>query len=81
MHISHICQRRVEEFDRENYYQFKNKTWVDGWNTYNFLTERAEELRFSAFERGRQGTQIYVKMKKFPILFKLTSSKQSLKNR
>ena len=52
-----------------------------GRNTYNFLTERAEELQFSAFERGRQGTQIYVRMKKFPILSKLTSAKQSLKNR
>ena len=45
---------------------------MGGWNTYNFLTERAGELRFSAFEEGLWVTQIYVK---------ITSAKQSFKNR
>ena len=54
---------------------------MGGRNTYNFLTERAGELRFSAFEEGLWVTQIYVKIKKFPMLSILTSAKKSFKNR
>jgi hypothetical protein len=52
-----------------------------GYDAYNFLTKRAGELRFLAFERGSLGTEPLVKIKMFESISKPTLAKQSWKDR
>ena len=62
-----------------NYYRFWKKTWVDGI-LITFNENGRQAAVFSIQKKTVEGHRsMYVTMKKFPILSRLTSAKQSLK--